>query len=32
VLSDNEEEQLMVEDGIVEVVEVDVNGNKKPGT
>jgi hypothetical protein len=31
-MSDEEEEELMAEDGIVEVVEIDVNGNEKPGT
>ena len=32
VMSDDDEEELMAEDGIVEVVEIDVSGNEKPGT
>jgi hypothetical protein len=32
VLSDDEEEELMVEEGIDEVVEIDLDGNEKPGT
>jgi hypothetical protein len=32
VISEDEEEELMAAEGIVEVVEIDVEGNEKPGT
>jgi hypothetical protein len=31
-MSEGEEEEALAEDGIDEVVEVDVHGNEKPGT